>query len=487
VPTPGLRAFIEDLRARDDAALTTSWVERSYLDLLGCAIAGMRELEAEGGLPRAPSEPIAQVPVLGQVCARPALPELLFRAGNHLDYDDYDSIGVHLSGVVVPALAALALDRDLAWPMFVRAYAAGAQASRWLGATLGEPIYRAGHSQTGCMGPFAVAAACGIALGLSHAQLTRALSAALVCGMERPESSTVAAIGLACAVDATRGEAAPARDDLDVLERYVRFMTGSDVSLAATLGAEWPSFGIFYKAYPCCGSIIPPVEATLKATAQLGGEEVVAIDLEVPAIELGFCDLPDPTNGPRLALQPAIRRRRGVALRQARPCRVHAHRSARWRGPAADAPAGATRGRVREGQHDAPHHRDARTTRQRGRHPRPCRLAAVVGRDPVQVLANVTTTYDAATGRGLPRHSDRAPPARRVHDRSARDLVRRTRRPGFTGFGGPVALTGVTAEADGGGRDRLAVPPRVQQRPLREAHQHAAELHPVVSPRDVWA
>jgi aconitate decarboxylase len=295
VPTPGLRAFIEDLRARDDAALTTSWVERSYLDLLGCAIAGMRELEAEGGLPRAPSEPIAQVPVLGQVCARPALPELLFRAGNHLDYDDYDSIGVHLSGVVVPALAALALDRDLAWPMFVRAYAAGAQASRWLGATLGEPIYRAGHSQTGCMGPFAVAAACGIALGLSHAQLTRALSAALVCGMERPESSTVAAIGLACAVDATRGEAAPARDDLDVLERYVRFMTGSDVSLAATLGAEWPSFGIFYKAYPCCGSIIPPVEATLKATAQLGGEEVVAIDLEVPAIELGFCDLPDPT------------------------------------------------------------------------------------------------------------------------------------------------------------------------------------------------
>src|SRR5579863_116436 len=152
------------------------------LDYFGVAMAGaddplarilLDELEEAGGA--------AQASIIGHKARLPALSAALVNGaiGHALDYDDVNlSMPGHPSVAILPALLALAEERQSSGREVIAAFVAGYETACRIGMALKPGHYNLGFHATGTVGAFGAAAACARLLGLDGEAMARALGIA---------------------------------------------------------------------------------------------------------------------------------------------------------------------------------------------------------------------------------------------------------------------------------------------------------------------
>ena len=152
------------------------------LDYLGVGLAGaddelarilLEELAEAGGK--------AQAGVIGHAARLPALSAALVNGAtaHALDYDDVNlAMPGHPSVAILPALLALAEERQASGKAVIAAFVAGYETCCRIGMALRPGHYTRGFHATGTVGAFGAAAACAHLLGLDAEATARALGIA---------------------------------------------------------------------------------------------------------------------------------------------------------------------------------------------------------------------------------------------------------------------------------------------------------------------
>lgn len=308
----GLTAtLIQRLRSIDTAALPGDvqfLARQCLLDWLGCALAGSREpltailralAREDGGT--------AAATLIGtgeQVPLRQAA--LVNGAASHaLDYDDVQTaMSGHPSVPVLSAVLALGEARGATVDEVLAAFVVGVEAECLLGSVANPGHYAAGFHATGTLGTFGAAAACASLLRLDEEQWRHAfgLAAAQAAGlksmfgtMTKPfHAGRAAENGLLAALLAERGFTAHT-EALEVAQGFLATHASSNRALPADDG-DFAIRSVLFKYHAACYGTHETIEGVLrlKERHRLRPEEVVAIDLEVPAGNLAMCNIPEP-------------------------------------------------------------------------------------------------------------------------------------------------------------------------------------------------
>jgi 2-methylcitrate dehydratase PrpD len=193
-------------------------------------------------------------------------------AGHVLDYDDvHSSVRGHPTTVIIPALFALASERDFSADQLVASYVVGLEAMARLGLSLGSKHYENGFHATATLGPIGVAAAIS---HLTHAPVDQT---AIALGIAATQSSGLrlqfgydakpyhAGMAARSGLLAARLAAAGFGGAPDFLDNAVGFHSayafGAEdlTSITRNWGAPWQIVtpGLTLKAYPCCTASHP--------------------------------------------------------------------------------------------------------------------------------------------------------------------------------------------------------------------------------------
>ena len=261
----------------DDAARAQA--VRAVLDTLAAAVAGLTAPDAQSiaefvradraagpatalGLPRPVSAASAAL-VNGTI-------------GHLADYDDVShALMGHPSGVLVPALLAVAERRGSGGRAVLDAYWAGLRVALAVAAGFDLPAhYRRGWHSTGTVGPLAATAAVARLCGLDvrAAQRALGLAASFAAGSRQNFGTTTKAlhVGRAAelAITAVELVATGATADPGQLEGpfgYFALFGGAPVDTVAVTRAldEVPDTAVTVKMYPCCFQSHRAVDAAL--------------------------------------------------------------------------------------------------------------------------------------------------------------------------------------------------------------------------------
>lgn len=266
------RAIVQSEPARDNAAMAAA--RTAIIDFLACAIAGAGE-RTTGIVATALGGNIGGEAVLiGSARRTDPLVAAVVNAyaGHVLDYDDvHSSVRGHPTTVIIPALLALAAERDFTADAMVASYVVGLEAMARLGLSLGSRHYENGFHATATLGTVGAAAAIchltqaspeetAVALGLAA---TQSSGLRLQFGFDaKPYHAGMAArSGLLAARLASAGFGG-APDFLDNpvgFHSAYAFGAGHPETVVENWGAPWQivSPGLTLKAYPCCTASHP--------------------------------------------------------------------------------------------------------------------------------------------------------------------------------------------------------------------------------------
>jgi 2-methylcitrate dehydratase PrpD len=181
--TRGLARQAMALRLEDIPATIRDWARQCVLDYLGCTIAGARdelveillaEMWEQGGKPNCT--------VIGHEELLPAASAAIVNgaAGHALDFDDVNlAMPGHPSVAILPALLALAEERNATGAEVLTAFVAGYELQCRVGRTIAPGHYDTlGFHATATVGSFGAAAACAHLMGLDAGGFARALGIA---------------------------------------------------------------------------------------------------------------------------------------------------------------------------------------------------------------------------------------------------------------------------------------------------------------------
>jgi len=312
--TPELAERAAGLSLNDLGPEVRHWASRAIADTIACAIAGapeevVRKLAAV--LPMAPGP----ATLLGQPGRAHVLDAAQINgvAAHALDFDDCNlEMDGHPSVSIVPALLALAEQRECSGADLLTAYVAGVEAEIRI-ARLSNPAHAdRGWHPTVTFGVLGAAVACGRLLNLPAARMAVAIGIAASCAAGlRANSGTMTKPlhagqanrnGLQAALLAEAGFTAnPA-----VLEHKFGYMAAFNGSLPADLspaldgwGQDYAllSPGIAIKQYPCCAFIHCAIDAAATLRDMIAGADIAAVEVALHPRRLKNIDRPQPRDG----------------------------------------------------------------------------------------------------------------------------------------------------------------------------------------------
>lgn len=222
-----------------------------------------------------------------------------------LEVDDVHRASVvHTGAVTVPAVFALAADRDIPGERILRAVLFGFEATCRVGMAVGPAHYRVWHNTATC-GPYGSAMASATMLGLDDCQAMHALGNAgtqsggvwefLKTGAmsKHLHAGRAAEAGVVAAELAALGFTGPPA----ILEGSTGFFAAAcpDPDPGAVLrdpAAPWQVHLTSIKPWPSCRHTHPVIDASLALAGQIDLSAIAAIDVATYAAALDVCDRP---------------------------------------------------------------------------------------------------------------------------------------------------------------------------------------------------
>jgi 2-methylcitrate dehydratase PrpD len=261
------------------------------------------------------SEPGAdsQASVIGHPIGLPVLAAALVNgaAGHALDYDDVNlAMPGHPSVAILPALLALAEQRQSSGREVIAAFVAGYETACRIGMAMRPGHYGRGFHATGTVGCFGAAAACARLLGLDADATAQALGIAgtQAAGLKsqfgtmcKPfHAGKASQNGLLAARLAARGFSS--RPDLVECEQGFAPTHGPDFDPEAALAEPLDGYYILanlFKYHAACYMTHGPIECGRKLRDQhrVVPDEIVAIALSVHRGSDRICNIAAPTDG----------------------------------------------------------------------------------------------------------------------------------------------------------------------------------------------
>jgi 2-methylcitrate dehydratase PrpD len=284
------------------------------LDYLGVGLAGADDPLAQillddaseaGGAP--------QAAVIGHGARLPVLSAALVNGAiaHALDYDDVNlAMPGHPSVAILPALLALAEERNAPGKAVIAAFVAGYETCCRIGMALRPGHYTRGFHATGTVGAFGAAAACAHLLGLDPEATGRALGIAGTqsAGLKsqfgtmcKPfHAGKAAQNGLLAARLAARGFSS--RPDLIECSQGFAATHAPDFFPEKALAEPKRGFHIFnnlFKYHAACYMTHAPIECGRQLRERLGAApaEITAIALKLHSATDRVCNIPAPTEG----------------------------------------------------------------------------------------------------------------------------------------------------------------------------------------------
>lgn len=277
-------------RTWDDAAL--HWAEMAFLDTVGCMLAGAADPASTRVAHVVADFGGADAGLITGGRANILWAALVNGTAAHaLDYDDVALQGLnHLSAALVPAILACGEKLGASGMTCLEAYLVGYEVTAALGSAYNPGHYNKGWHTTLSMGACGVAAAISRLLNLSAAQAhdALALSTSMAGGtkaqfgsMAKPLHAGLAGKnGTFAAMLASAGLSA-ANEAFDGVAGYGSLTSGvganggginrlADILDTGDLGCSIDQHGLWFKAYPCCGSTHGPIGAVLRLAHEHG-------------------------------------------------------------------------------------------------------------------------------------------------------------------------------------------------------------------------
>jgi 2-methylcitrate dehydratase PrpD len=284
------------------------------LDYYGCAVAGADEplvrilveemAEAAGS---------AQASLIGRQTRLPVLSAALVNgaAAHALDYDDVNlAMPGHPSVAILPALLALAENRNASGKAVVAAFVAGYETCCRVGMAVRPGHYGRGFHATGTVGAFGAAAACAHLLGLDAETTARALGIAgtQAAGLKsqfgtmcKPfHAGTASQNGLLAARLAMRGFSS--RPDLIECDQGFAATHALEFHPDAALAEPAGGFHVranLFKYHAACYMTHAPIECgrQIRERHHPAPDDIAAIALSVHAGSERICNIPAPSDG----------------------------------------------------------------------------------------------------------------------------------------------------------------------------------------------
>ena len=292
-----------DTDVPDDAA---QMMRLSLFDWAACGIAGAREKEFAGFAQMQKALATGAHAVLGGGTASAAAAALINGTLSHaLDYDDthFAHIG-HPSVAVIPAVLALAEDRNVGLHTLIDAATLGVEASVLVGLWLGRDHYQVGYHQTATAGAFgATVAACRLLnLDKDVTRYALGLCASMASGikaqfgtMAKPLNAGLAArTGVEAALWAQAGMTA-AQDGLAGPLGFGPTHHGMDTPVSLPTG-EWHILSISHKFHACCHGLHAMLEALGQAD-DMSPADIEKVHILTHPRWMSVCNIPDPQTG----------------------------------------------------------------------------------------------------------------------------------------------------------------------------------------------
>ena len=309
--TAGLVDLCRGITAADVSPEASAVARQCMLDWFGVTLAGSREpltkilceeAAAEGGNARATLVGTGERVSLQQAA-------LVNGAASHaLDYDDVQwSMSGHPTVPVLPALLALAEDRNANLGDVLTAFVVGVEMECRLGQAVLPGHYGIGFHSTGTLGTFGAAAACAQLLGLDRDQWLAAMgiAAAQASGLKsmfgtmcKPfHAGKAAANGLLAAQLAARGFTS----NTAAMETTQGFAATQTATFQPERGlATSPDLAVrsvLFKYHAACYGTHETIEGVLrlKVAHGLAPADVQQVRLSVPVGNLSMCNIDAPT------------------------------------------------------------------------------------------------------------------------------------------------------------------------------------------------
>ena len=237
-------------------------------------------------------------------------------AAHLLDFDDSNSwLHGHISVAVLPALLALADDRELNGDAIIRAYLTGYETAVRMGKAVSPFQYRHGWHPTTTVGIFAGVAAAAVLLGLNEQQTATALSicTSLASGIKSNFGSETKALVVGQAARSAVMAALLAEANFSAGNTafehhhgYFNVFNGSSHADALPLTESWEGQPHIldteksnnFKYFSCCYAILSPVDGILALRKQtaLCSDEIAQIEVQVHPIRFPHINIPQPEN-----------------------------------------------------------------------------------------------------------------------------------------------------------------------------------------------
>ncbi|HED2610467.1 TPA: MmgE/PrpD family protein [Citrobacter koseri] len=291
----------------------------AIIDTLGVTLAGGVQEGAEK-LRRVvvPSAASGKSRVFGTNLKLNALDAALLNgtASHLLDFDDSNSwLHGHISVAVLPALLALADDRELNGEAILRAYLSGYETAVRMGKAVSPFQYCHGWHPTTTVGVFAGVAACAVLLNLDEAQTATALSicASLSSGIKSNFGSETKALVVGQAARSAVMAVLLAQEGFTAGKTafehhhgYFNVFNGSENADATPLTTPWTEKPFIldteksnnFKYFSCCYAILSPLDGVLalREETDLKAEDIESIAVQVHPIRFPHINIPQPEN-----------------------------------------------------------------------------------------------------------------------------------------------------------------------------------------------
>ena len=312
--TRALVDAVRTLRYEDVPDDAREVARHCILDFFGVALAGAREPLVDFLVDVvAKPESSSAASLVGRSERATAVTAALVNgaAGHALDFDDaHIGMSGHPTVPVLPAVLALAEQRQADGKALLTAFVAGVELECRLGLLLGPRHYEIGFHSTGTLGTFGAAAAAAHLLGLDEAAWLHAMGLAgtqaaglksTFGSMGKPlHAGRAASTGLLCALLAQRGFTA-APNVLEVAQGFAATHAGAlgDGASLDRVAGRFLIRDTLFKYHAACYLTHAPIEAarTIRARDRVSGDRVESVEVTVAPALLGVCNIQEPATG----------------------------------------------------------------------------------------------------------------------------------------------------------------------------------------------